>query len=190
MNIALPTRLTVDEFLAWAVRQKEGKYELIDGVVIMQQAQQWGHSKVKLEVALTLRDAIAKAGVSYYVASDGPTVRIDKHKAFVPDALVAPFPEPEFHSLEIDNPIIVVEVLSPSTARIDATTKLRGYFKVASVQHYLIIDPETRAVTHHKRVGNAVKTRTVRKGTLKLVPPGIELALADVFGPAQQRGQA
>ncbi len=58
MNVTLPTRrLTVDEFLAWAVRQTEGKYELIDGVVIMQQAQRWGHSKVKFEVALALRDA-------------------------------------------------------------------------------------------------------------------------------------
>ena len=95
MNIALPTRLTVDEFLAWAVRQTEGKYELVDGVVIKQQAQKWGHAKVKLEIALALREAIDRAaGIPFYVASDGPTVRISKHKAFVPDALVAPLPEP------------------------------------------------------------------------------------------------
>ena len=190
MNIALPTHLTVDEFLAWAVRQAEGKYELIDGVVIMQQAQQWGHSKVKFEVALALREAIEKAGISYYVASDGPTVRIERHKAFVPDALVAPLPEPQFHSLEVANPVIVVEVLSPSTARTDATTKLRGYFKVPSVRHYLIVDPEKRTVTHHKRVGDTIKTRTVRKGALKLAPPGLDLPLIDVFGPALPTSRA
>jgi Uma2 family endonuclease len=185
MNIALPTRLTVDEFLAWAVRQKEGKYELIDGMVIMQQAQKWGHSKVKFEIALVLREAIKSAGIACYVASDGPTVRITKHKAFVPDALVAPLPEPAFDSLEIPNPIIVVEVLSPSTARMDTTTKLEGYFKVASVQHYLIVDPRSRSVTHHKRgSGAVVKTRIARKGLLALNPPGIKIRLADVFGPA------
>jgi Uma2 family endonuclease len=186
MNIALPTRrLTVDEFLAWAVRQTEGKYELIDGVVIMQQAQRWGHSKVKFEVALALRDTIERAGVACYVASDGPTVRISRHKAFVPDALVARLPEPELDSLEIADPVIVVEVLSPSTERIDATTKLDGYFKVPSVQHYLIVDPEGRSITHHKRGrGAAVKTRIVRRGALALNPPGIKLQLADVFGPA------
>jgi len=183
MNIVLPTRLTVDEFLAWAVRQKEGKYELVDGVVIMQQAQKWAHSKVKFQVAIVLRDAIRKAGVACYVAADGPTVPISKHKAFVPDALVAPLPEPEFDDLEIANPIVVVEVLSPSTARMDATTKLRGYFKVASVQHYLIIDPEKRTITHHRRGrGGAVRTRVVRKGALALRPPGIEMQLGDVFG--------
>jgi len=190
MNIALPTRLTVDEFLAWAVRQAEGKYELIDGVVIMQQAQQWGHSKVKAEVYLALREAIATAGIPFYAAPDGPTVRIDKHKAFVPDALVAPLPEPARYSLEIDDPIIVAEVLSPSTARMDTTTKLRGYFKVASVRHYLIVDPEKRTVTHHKRVGDTIKVRTVRKGTVKLAPPGLELPLIDVFGPVRPTSHA
>jgi Uma2 family endonuclease len=187
MNVTLPTRrLTVDEFLAWSVRQEKGKYELIDGVVIVQQAQRWGHSEVKAEVYLVLRDAIRKAGVACYVASDGPTVRIGRHKAFVPDALVAVLPEPAFESLEIPNPVIVVEVLSPSTARTDATTKLDGYFQVPSVQHYLIINPEDRTITHHKRgrAGDA-KARIVRKGTLALKPPGIHIRLADVFGPAR-----
>ena len=86
MNIALPTRLTVDEFLAWAVRQTEGKYELVDGVVVMQQAQRWGHSKVKAAVYLALQQAIAAAGVAYYVGPDGPTVRISKHKACITSA--------------------------------------------------------------------------------------------------------
>jgi Uma2 family endonuclease len=185
MNIALPTRLTVDEFLAWAVRQKEGKYELVDGVVIMQQAQRWGHSKVKAAVYLALQQAIAAAGIPYYVGPDGPTVRIGKHKAFVPDALVAPLPEPALDSLEITNPIIVVEVLSPSTVRMDTTTKLDGYFRVASVKHYLIVDPETRTITHHKRGrAAAVKTRIVRKGVLALNPPGIEIRPSDLFAPA------
>jgi Uma2 family endonuclease len=184
MNIALPKRLTVDEFLAWAARQTEGKYEFVDGAVIMQQAQNWGHSRVKFEVALALREAIRAAGVACYVASDGPTVRISKHKAFVPDALVAPLPEPAFDSLEITNPIIVVEVLSPSTVRMDTTTKLDGYFKISNVKHYLIVDPETRTVTHHKRGRTAVRTRIVRKGNLVLNPPGIEIRTSDLFAPA------
>ena len=94
MNVALPSSLNVDEFLAWAERQEEGKYELVDGVVIMQQSQQWGHSKVKLAVAVRSARSRHAAGLPTIVASDGPTVRISKRKAFVPDALVAPLPEP------------------------------------------------------------------------------------------------
>ena len=185
MNVALPRSLNVDQFLAWSIQQEEGKYELVDGVVIMQQSQQWMHSRVKLEVAVALREAIKKAGVAFYVGSDGPTVRIAERKAFIPDALVAPLPEPASDSLEIPNPAIVVEVLSPSTARMDATTKLRGYFEVPSIQHYLIVDPEDCTITHHKRgTGSTLETRIVGEGALALDPPGLEIRLSDIFAPA------
>jgi Uma2 family endonuclease len=100
-----------------------------------------------------------------------------------------PLPEPASDSLEIDNPVIVVEVLSPSTARMDTTIKLSGYFRVASVRHYLIVDPDQRTITHHKRGrGGALSSRVVRKGALVLKRPGIEIGLADVFGPASETG--
>jgi Uma2 family endonuclease len=185
MNVALPRSLNVDQYLAWAERQEQGKYELIDGVVIMQQSQQWGHAKIKFAVARALDDAIRQTKVGCYVGADGPTVRVNESTAFVPDALVAPLPEPALASLEIPNPTIVVEVLSPSTARIDATTKLRGYFEVASVQHYLILDPEDRTVTHHKRgAGDVIETRVLSEGIIALDPPGIEIRSSDLFAPA------
>jgi Uma2 family endonuclease len=148
----------------------------------MRQAQRWAHSKIKQAVYAALRDAISAAGVPYYAAPDGPTVRITKHKAFVPDALVAPLPEPELEDLEINDPVVVVEVLSPSTVRIDTTTKLRGYFKVASVQHYLIVDPGSGTVTHYRRGRDgAIKRRVVRKGVLTLKPPGIAVPVGELL---------
>jgi Uma2 family endonuclease len=42
----------------------------------------------------------------------------------------------------VPNPVIVVEVSSPSTRKIDASLKMTGYFSLPSVHHYLIIDPE------------------------------------------------
>ena len=185
MNIALPRSLDVDQFLAWVVQQEEGKYELVDGVVVMQQSQQWVHSKVKLAITLALHGAVKKMAAAFYVAVDGPTVRVAERIAFIPDALVAPLPEPAPDSLEIPNPIIVVEVLSPSTARMDATTKLRGYFEVPSVQHYLIVDPGGQTVTHHKRGGGTtLETRIVGGGALTLDPTGIEIDVGALFAPA------
>jgi Uma2 family endonuclease len=185
MNIALPTRLTVDEFVAWAVRQKKGKYELVDGVIIEEPRQNWGHTKTRMQALVALREAIDWGQSTFYVAPNGPTVRVNEHTAFTPDALVAPLPEPAFDSLEITNPIIGVEVLSPSTVRMDTTTKLDGYLRVASVKHYLIADPEARTVTHHKRGrAAAMKTRIVRKGVLALNPPGIAIRPSDLFAPA------
>jgi Uma2 family endonuclease len=38
------------------------------------------------------------------------------------------------------NPVIVVEVLSPSTRGIDTTVKLADYFRVSGLRHYVIVD--------------------------------------------------
>jgi len=185
MNVVLPTRMTVDEFLAWGVRQEGGRYELFKGRVIMQQPQTWGHAELRVRIYNLLVTAIERAGISFFAAPDGMTVRIGKDESFEPDALVAPLPKPGRLDLEIPNPVLVVEVLSPSTAKRDLTDKLAGYFKVPSIKHYLVIDREEREIIWYRRAaGNALEPPiALREGALKLDPPGIELLLADVFPP-------
>ena len=186
MNVVLPTRMTVDEFLAWAVRQERGRFELFDGRVVMQQPQNWGHADIAWRVANVLALAIERSGVPFYAAPMGMTVRITKKYAFEPDALVAPLPKPERMDLEIPNPVLVVEVLSRSTAKRDRTDKLAGYFKVPSIVHYLLIDPARSEIIWHRRAaGGAIQPPVVvREGSLALDPPGIELAVAEIFPPA------
>jgi Uma2 family endonuclease len=77
-------------------------------------------------------------------------------------------------------PVIVVEVLSPSTRRIDASAKLAGYFRVPSVAHYLIVDPAKPLVLHRAR-GSVILTHVVTQGTIELDPPGLAVALADIY---------
>jgi Uma2 family endonuclease len=87
-------------------------------------------------------------------------------------------------ALEIPDPVIVVEVLSPSAQRIDASKKLAGYFQLPSVVHYLIVDPTKPLIVHHKRGGDGkIDTRIVNDGVIALEPPGLELKLADVYAP-------
>lgn len=79
-------------------------------------------------------------------------------------------------------PIVVVEVLSPSTRRIDASAKLAGYFRLRSVAHYLIIDPMKPLVLHHARgSGETILTRVVTQGAIELDPPGLAIAIADIY---------
>ncbi len=85
-------------------------------------------------------------------------------------------------SLEVPNPVIVVEVLSPGTQMTDMRDKLRGYFTVVSVEHYLIVDPDKQMVIHHARgSGDALQTRLLTGGELHLDPPGLAVAVASFF---------
>jgi Uma2 family endonuclease len=98
--------------------------------------------------------------------------------------LVVCGPRAPADALEIDNPVIVVEVLSPSTAAVDHGRKLSGYFSLPSVQHYLILNPDRRAVLHHKRGGGeAIETRVLTDGVARLDPPGFDVAVEALFPP-------
>ena len=86
-------------------------------------------------------------------------------------------------ALEVPNPVILVEVPSSSPRHLDASLKLAGYFRLPSVAHYLIVDPTQPSILHHARgERDTIITRVVTAGFIALDPPGIELAMADIYG--------
>ena len=82
-------------------------------------------------------------------------VKVDPASTFQPDVVVFAG-EMERASIVAPKPLIVVEVLSPSTERRDLTVKLAGYFKVPSIEHYVIADWETRELIHYRREGAGI----------------------------------
>jgi Uma2 family endonuclease len=181
MSTPAQRAMTVDEFLAWAERQ-DGRWELYHGVPYLMAPEQTGHGEVKFRVQTALLQGISKAGLSCHMLPDGATVRISRHTAHEPDALVYCGPKLPKSAIEVPEPVIVVEVASPSTRKIDASLKLTGYFSLGSVQHYLIIDPDGPPIIHHRRQADStILTTIVHEGALRLAPPGIDLAVADIF---------
>jgi len=190
--IALPKhKMTADEFLAWAesLPKEAGKFELWDGEVIVkhgpvgqQNAERSQHWEVKGAAYRALHDAIKRAGLPCFAALDGASVRFSNDKLVEPDVLVYCGQKVPRDVLEVGNPLIVVEVLSPGTGSMDLGVKLQGYFTVPSVQHYLVIDPDRPLLIHHKRgTGDAIETRIVSDRNLRLDPPGLDLDLAEVL---------
>jgi Uma2 family endonuclease len=184
MNVALRTPLTVDQYLAWARAQSDPpRTELINGQIVPMSPERIAHNRAKGKVYVSLIRAMATAGVRGEVFTDGLTVPIDEHTAYEPDALVYcgdPLPPDQ---MKVIDPVIVVEVKSPSTAHMDTSAKLVGYFKLASVHHYLYIDPDARKVIHHTRAADGtIVAYTLASGPLHLDPPGLVVEAADLFG--------
>ena len=178
--------MTVEEFLASAT-EREGKWELVDGRASAMSPERVIHGDLKYRVARTLDAALTKEKIPCRFVLDSAAVKIDAHNSFQPDAMVycgEPLPPDAFF---VPNPIVVVEIPTPGTARRDSYQKLAGYFKVKSVAHYLIVNPDAPLIIHHQRHGDDILTRIVRAGTIKLDPPGIEVAVAEVYGAAVSR---
>jgi Uma2 family endonuclease len=181
MSTAPQRRMTVDEFLVWAESQ-EGRWELYNGVPYLMAPERTRHGERKFAVQAALLAGIRRASLPCFMLPDGATVRISATTAHEPDALVYCGPKLSGDAIEVPHPVIVVEVASPSTRKIDASLKLKGYFGLPSVHHYLIIDPEGLPLLHHQRQSDgSIRTTIVAEGVLRLDPPGLELAISDIF---------
>jgi Uma2 family endonuclease len=172
--------MSVDDYLAWSAAER-GRHELVDGVPVAMSPERLRHNMAKGATYTGLRTAVEKAGVPCLVFTDGVGVRTGKRTIREPDASVQFTPVSDFNSVLIDSPVIIVEVASPSSERTDTGRKLGEYFGLLGLVHYLVIYPEAGLVVHHRRgTGVDILTHILRGGSIRLDPPGIDLALDDI----------
>ncbi len=176
-------RMSSDEFIAWAMQQPETEhYELVAGEVLAMAPERAAHALTKLHIARRLADRIEAASLPCQVYPDGMVVEVDENTVYEPDALVRCGAALPPNAIKLSDPLIIVEVLSPSTSARDVGAKLGDYFRLSSVRHYLIVRIENRTVIHHERGDSGIiHTRIVREGPIVLEPPGI--TLTDCFPP-------
>ena len=91
MNLPLK-HMTAEEFVAWAMAQELGRYELIDGVVVEMNAETNRHAVVKLNVAIALRDALRRTGLQGQAYTDGMAVKIADRLVHEPGASTSTTP--------------------------------------------------------------------------------------------------
>lgn len=181
MNDQTPQKMTVDEYLPWAIA-RGGRWELIDGRPVKMPSETFDHIDVKFFVCLALKEIIAGSGLELHALSDGATVRIDPGNANEPDALVYAGPKRAGRSIELTDPLIVVEVVSPSSGSRDRITKRQDYFSLPGVAHYLVIEPETRTLLHFNRANwQGEGLLLAESDTADLSPPGLKLPVRRCF---------
>ncbi len=145
-----PLVLDREAFFAWAEAQPGGRYERIGGEVIAMAPERVEHARLKVEIWAALRLAL-EGDPACEVLTDGMTIAVDVGTDYEPDVVVHCGPPIPLGTIVVPNPVVIVEVLSPSTRRIDSTIKRENYFRVPSVAHYLTFRADRRQVTHWRR---------------------------------------
>lgn len=178
----LPRFATRAAYRAWAEAQPRGRFEWVDGEVVAMAPERVGHNRTKIAAFLALRAAVAAAGAPCEVFIDGITVAVGDHADYEPDVVVNCGERLDADRVDAPDPIIVVEVLSPSTRGVDTGRKLMDYFLVPSVRHYLILRPDRPVIVHHRRdEAGEIRTALVTTGTITLDPPGLTVAVPAMF---------
>jgi Uma2 family endonuclease len=181
MTALATIRMSSDEFIAWAMTRPEGeRYELVAGEVVAMAPERASHARLKFRIARRLAEAIEAARLDCEAFTDGMAVQIDAATVYEPDAVVRCGPDLDDAAVKIVDPLIIVEVLSPSSRARDAGAKLEDYFRLRSLRHYLILKTENRTVIHHFRNEQGrIETRIIERGPVRLDPP--QITLADIF---------
>ena len=129
-----PPRMTADEFIAWAMEQPEGeRYELVAGEVVAMAPERVAHCACEgaRRPRPRRRDRTRRPGVRSVHATAWPS-RSRPTRCTSPTRMVRCGPPVPDDTVKMADPIIVVEVLSPSTGAHDAGAKLGGYFRMPS----------------------------------------------------------
>lgn len=176
-----PLDMTVDVFLDWSdTRPETERYELVNGEPILLARDRIKHNQTKVRAFDALRATYQNLD-DYAVFIDGIAVSKGPNNYRLPDVVVHQGDyDPE--SSMAGMPIVLVEVVSKSSEERDVHAKLRDYFAIESVQHYLIIYGDERYLVHHRRLGEGhIDTRIVTSGPIELNPPGIRIESAAFF---------
>ncbi|HEY4173904.1 MAG TPA: Uma2 family endonuclease [Rhodopila sp.] len=176
MSIARHRPMTMDEFLAWERRQ-ELRYEFDGFAPAAMTGGTLNHSAIATNLVAALNVRL-KSGCR---AWRGDVKILVADRVRYPDAAVTCSPI-DGQSDILPNPVVVFEVLSPSTAAVDRVTKNAEYAATPSIQRYVMLEQVRIGATVFARQGeNWVGTVLLDDAVLAMPEIGVELPLRDLY---------
>jgi Uma2 family endonuclease len=178
MNLALRKPTTLAEFLEWEERQPL-RYEF-DGVgPVAMTGGTAGHAAVQRNLAIAVGGRLRGKPCRFY-GSDLKFQVAEGHVRY-PDGMVVCRPVDRTATVVYD-PVIVFEVLSPSTGRDDRIVKAREYQATPSVQRYVMLEQDAVGATVYARSGNAWTHEILVADSILALPEiAVSLPLAELY---------
>jgi Uma2 family endonuclease len=159
------------------------RHEYINGTVHAMAGGTMAHADISVNIVTALRSALR--GKPCRPRGSDAAVHITRdrdNRYYYPDVSVACGPiDPNARAVE--SPVVIFEVLSPSTARIDQTEKKEAYLACDSIHHYVLVEPERVEVTIYSRQPDGWKMTVYNELTdaLPLAAIEVSLLLAEIY---------
>lgn len=180
MNVPIRKPWTQEQFLSWAAAQ-EAPYEFDGFQPVAMTGGTGGHSRISGNLFFALKSCLGNGPCEPLGSNAG--VETINNAVRYPDALVtcSPF-DPNVR--KIPGVIVVFEVLSPCSGRVDRILKVREYAAVPSIRRYVILESTSIGMTVLERDGpnDVWQTTTLTGGDVLRMPEiGIEITADEVY---------
>ncbi len=182
----LPQKMTAAEYLVWE-RQQTERHEFYDGEVFSQADGMRRHSLIGTNSAGAIRNLLANHDCQAHGSDMRIHIEATGYYAY-PDVSVVCPPAKGDNDDVISNPVLVVEVLSPSTEDFDRGTKFGHYRQIPSLTDYLVISQDKPRVEHHWLTDEGLWLLRDVEGldeTLQLASIDRELALGEIYAKVE-----
>jgi len=177
-----PSGMTIQEYLAWEREQTE-RHEYFSGEVFLQAGGTRRHSLISTNVATIIGGMLKSEECEAHGSDMRVHVEATGYHAY-PDVLVVCPPVQGNSDDVISNPILLVEVLSPSTADFDRGGKFGHYRQIPALKEYLVLWQDEARVEQHTRTPDGLWLLREIAGvesTVHLESIGKSLSLTDVY---------
>ncbi|MFN0317792.1 MAG: Uma2 family endonuclease [Burkholderiales bacterium] len=180
------SKLSFDEFVLWEASQPD-RHELVNGEAFAMTGGSTAHGAVGLTILSLLKSHLANSRCRVFWPD--VKLRVDKD-AFYPDVKVSCHPAGLVNTQFIEHPVLIVEILSLGTEDYDRGRKFDAYRRIAVLQEYLLIDPETRAIELRRRAGPSQWEflDLSQDETLRLESVGFQCSAESVFADLPPSG--
>jgi Uma2 family endonuclease len=178
--------VSFDEFEAMIAEMPEDeKWELLGGKVVrMMVGARWEHKRIVMNVTLALAADFERRGSDCFPYDETfwlKTKQLDL--ACFPDVMVKCGPLPP-GATSLDDPVVLIEVVSKSSKKRDRIDKLGLYQRLPSLQHYALIEVDKVAVDVLDRLEGRFAPRPRLSGLgdlLQLPAVAFEMPLGAVY---------
>jgi len=173
-------QITPEEYLE-GEKYSQVKHEFVDGKVYAMVGVSLAHASIVGNLYTALH--VHLRGSPCRVYSTDVKVKVKANKAFYyPDVMVDCSRAVDTETYYCEQPILLAEVLSPSTEQRDRSEKRFAYQQIASLQEYLLIAQDKPEVKIYRRSGAAWDLETLEvNDTLRLAAVDLILPLSELY---------
>ena len=163
--------------------QSNEKYEFLDGQMYAMAGGTFNHARVSGNIFAALRQALR--GKPCQPMNSDMRIHTPSGLDTYPDVSVfCGAPELTDNQRTLLNPLVIIEVLSPSTRDYDRVGKFAHYRSIAGLQDYVLIDPESILVEHFHRLKRdewLLRVYSTLEDAFTLDSLGVTLTLRDCY---------
>ena len=183
-TLTAQTYLSPEEYLTWE-RKQSFKNEYHNGQIVAMSGASRAHNRITVDITIQLGNQLMEGECEVF-ASEMRVRTSPTGSYFYPDVIVV-CDEPRFEDDTFDtllNPIVVIEVLSSSTAAYDRGEKFESYKQLASLQEYILISQDRVRVESYRRQGTRWLHNTFQhlEDVLPLASIECEVPLRAIYG--------